>query len=81
MHAPPDNAEKHLLSDYTALLPRPSGVIPGEKFYVAVFDCPRCGYEATRPQHGLPGRCGNCDLQWIAHGNALYLWVEEPPTL
>ena len=68
--------ERHLLSDYTRYVTRPSLIVPGKSWRERVgTSCPRCS-DLIDVEHGREGSCPRCSLRFIAFGNLFYLWAE-----
>ncbi len=77
----PKNAERLVLSEcvgsenYTV----PSKWLEGRMITKTkeTYVCPCCYSDAEVPQHGVEDLCRNCNLKWVAFGNALYVWRSE----
>ena len=72
-----NGVEQFLRSDFVRMDEgRPSKLLDGRKqASQEAFNCPRCGVNNPPPALAF-GQC-QCGLEWIAHGNILYLWTAE----
>ena len=66
--------EQHTMSDYCRPEMKKSKFVWGKAIVAyMVFECPMCGEERVRPEHGDKWTCG-CGTNYQTYGNGLEMW-------